>query len=85
MKTKLLFTALTLFASITIMSAQGPTNCQGKCKGTEKRTACVQSDKKNSTTQCKGTGQAKGKGQGKNFVDANNNGVCDKCETTIKK
>jgi len=85
MKTKLLFTALTLFLTIALVSAQGPTNCKGKCKGTEKKTAVVQGDKKNLTAQCNGTVQGKEKGQGKNFVDANKNGVCDRYEATVKK
>lgn len=66
-------------------------NSNGVCDTYESRTSngTIRKGKGNGT--CDGTGKGKGqgsgqgKGKGKNFVDANQNGVCDTYETKTKK
>jgi hypothetical protein len=77
MKTKLLFTGLALFASVSIASAQCQANFKGKCNGTNKGSAYVDNNKdgicdnytKNGSNisgkKKNSTSQCNGTGQGK--------------------
>lgn len=53
-----------------VRKGKGNGNCNGACKG---------------LGQGKGQGLGNGQGKGKNFVDANQNGVCDTYEARNKK
>jgi hypothetical protein len=58
----------------------GKGNCNGFGRGQG-----VQNGNGNCTGQGKGQGQCCGKGNGANFVDANNNGICDHKEKSVPK
>jgi len=62
-------------------------NKDGVCDNFRTGKSAAQKGKGNGTGTCNGTGrgQGQGKGKGKNFVDANNNGVCDTYEARQKK
>ena len=102
MKTKLFITGLALMATTALVSAQqGNGRGGGRCKGTGRGTAYVDSNNNGVCDKAenrqsgkafkKGNGSGKcdgtgqGKGKGKNFTDTNNNGVCDTYEARSKK
>jgi len=72
-------------------------NKNGVCDTYETRTPNASVKKGNGTGTCTGTGtgtcigtgqeqgQKQGNGKGKNFVDADNNGICDTYEAQTKK
>jgi hypothetical protein len=69
-------------------------NNNGICDNYENRTSGTCSGKKTENFRCCGQGQRqgdgqkglyKGKGHGRNFVDADKNGVCDHNDTSDKK
>ena len=62
-------------------------NKDGVCDNFATSKSAAQKGKGNGTGTCtgNGTGQGQGKGQGRNFVDADKNGVCDTYEARTKK
>ena len=103
MKAQIFLTGLAIVALTTFASAQNPQGGRGngKCNGTGKGVAFVDSNKDGvcdnfgtgqSAAQkgkrdgtCNGQGQGQGKGKGRNFVVADKNGVCDTYEARVKK
>jgi hypothetical protein len=99
MKAKIFLTGLALVAVTAFASAQNPQCGRGNCNRTVQGVAFVDNNKdgvcdkqgpgKSGAQKGKrdgtGNGQGQGKGKSKNFVDANNNGICDTYETRTKK
>lgn len=67
----------------------GTTNCpysKGQGQGREKcRMAAGRGQNCNGQGLRNGSGRGNGAGQGRNFIDANNNGICDNFENSTKK
>ena len=99
--TGLALIAITAFASPQgPVSSQGNGNCRCNTKGKgiafadnnkdgicdnigNRGNGAGQNRKGNGT--CSGKGQGQGKGKGRNFIDANQNGICDKFESQSGK